>query len=102
MYTYGQYDGFPNLKKRRIDLDTKTGWCEFYNFMLHTTNHSWPNSVFDEIDQMMPQFGFSFARGLLEPLHHPMMQPRIGAMQPFFFRDMNFVSKIFDQLTVAQ
>ncbi|XP_032679457.1 myeloid leukemia factor isoform X3 [Odontomachus brunneus] len=50
----------------------------------------WPNSVFDEIDQMMPQFGFSFARGLLEPLHHPMMQPRIGAMQPFFFRDMNF------------
>ncbi|XP_014481012.1 PREDICTED: myeloid leukemia factor isoform X2 [Dinoponera quadriceps] len=48
----------------------------------------WPNSVFDEIDQLMPQFGFPFARGMLEPLHHPMMQPRMGAMQPLFFRDM--------------
>ncbi|EFN76834.1 Myeloid leukemia factor [Harpegnathos saltator] len=49
--------------------------------------HSWPGSVFDEIDQMMPQFGFPFGRGMLEPLH-PMIQPRMGTMQPFFFRDM--------------
>lgn len=71
--------------------------------MLHITDYSWPNSVFDEIDQMIPQLGFPFGRGMLEPLHHPMMQPRIGAMQPLFFRDMmNFVSKVFNPLAVDQ
>lgn len=70
--------------------------------MLNITNYSWPNGVFDDIDQMIPQFTFPFARGLLQPLHHPMIQPRIGVMQPLFVRDMNFVSKIFYHLTMDQ